>query len=275
MTSKDTFTRIAGFAGSLTRWIVARIAFAFITLVGMVALNSNLHITAGAFAEDYKVAAVKLGWALLALFLYKPFLTLCDGKAAEELSMDRLSFPRFAAGTAIALMMLALPVLVLVMLGRAPMLYATPNSLMLATAIALQAAIIEEIIFRGFLLQLLLKFLHPILAALLVALIFAASHLDGRGSIGLLSVFLAGLTMTAAFFVSRSLWLPIGIHFGWDFVIFVMQYFPAVIPNSPRASLASGIEATVLVGVETIVLAAVVTVVAWNAMKPNRQAKLV
>lgn len=94
-----------------------------------------------------------------------------------------------------------------------------------------KAAIFEELIFRGVILYLLIKRLGIKWGTILSAVAFGIYHwfsyeMFGRGLIPMLYVFLltgaAGLLFAYAFARSKSLWLPLGLHFGWIFVSIVI-----------------------------------------------------
>jgi membrane protease YdiL (CAAX protease family) len=77
----------------------------------------------------------------------------------------------------------------------------------------------EELLSRGYHLQNLSDGLNRFWGIVLSSLIFAVLHLSNPGfSIpALLGLFLSGLFFCYAVFQSRGLWLPIGLHIGWNF----------------------------------------------------------
>jgi membrane protease YdiL (CAAX protease family) len=86
----------------------------------------------------------------------------------------------------------------------------------------IQSPLLEEVIFRGFLFQTLIDrwSLRP--AIILSSILFALAHLSSLNSgfpwwAVIISTFLAGLMFAQAYLVHNSLWIPVGIHFGWVF----------------------------------------------------------
>jgi len=81
-------------------------------------------------------------------------------------------------------------------------------------------ALVEEILFRGVLFRLPERSLGTRWALLLSAAIFALAHLPNAGItvLAVLNTALAGLLFAAAYLATRRLWLPIGIHFAWNFI---------------------------------------------------------
>jgi membrane protease YdiL (CAAX protease family) len=87
-------------------------------------------------------------------------------------------------------------------------------------AIAAQAAILEELLVRGIILRLLCERFGDIAALVISALLFGALHLANPHSSLLIAAGLAaqaGVLLGAAYLLTRHLWLPIGLHFAWNF----------------------------------------------------------
>jgi uncharacterized protein len=83
------------------------------------------------------------------------------------------------------------------------------------------AATGEEMIFRGYAFQLLIEKIGAFATVLPVAVIFGLSHASNPNSsrIGVLNTILWGVVLGYAFLRSRDLWLPIGLHFGWNVIL--------------------------------------------------------
>jgi membrane protease YdiL (CAAX protease family) len=83
-------------------------------------------------------------------------------------------------------------------------------------------ALLEENLFRGFLFQRFVAGAGPWAAQLALALLFALGHWDNPGMDGITRVVasvelaLAALMLGLAYLRTRSLALPVGIHFGWN-----------------------------------------------------------
>lgn len=86
------------------------------------------------------------------------------------------------------------------------------------------AALLEELLFRGFLFQRLLDGIGVWRAQLLVAGLFALAHWGNPGMEGAtrvwatLDIGLAAAMLGMAYLRTRSLALPIGLHLGWNWV---------------------------------------------------------
>ncbi|KUL75664.1 MULTISPECIES: CPBP family intramembrane glutamic endopeptidase [unclassified Streptomyces] len=83
------------------------------------------------------------------------------------------------------------------------------------------AAATEEIIFRGLLFRLLERVTGTYIALILSGLVFGAMHLlnDDATVAGALAIAIeAGAMLAAAYAATRNLWLPMGVHFAWNFM---------------------------------------------------------
>jgi membrane protease YdiL (CAAX protease family) len=79
----------------------------------------------------------------------------------------------------------------------------------------------EELLFRGYAFQILLSRLGPFATILPVSVLFALAHFSNPGmtSLALLNTGLWGIALGYAFWRSGDLWLPIGLHFGWNWML--------------------------------------------------------
>ena len=86
------------------------------------------------------------------------------------------------------------------------------------------AAALEELLFRGFVFQRLVDGAGVTVAQLLMAVLFAIAHWGNPGMHGATEIWatmdtiLGGLLLGFAYLRTGSLALPIGIHFGWNWV---------------------------------------------------------
>jgi len=79
----------------------------------------------------------------------------------------------------------------------------------------------EELLFRGFGFQVLLRALGGWTTVLPVGIIFAALHAGNPNAtwLGLANTAGFGILFGYAFLRSHDIWLPIGLHFGWNFTL--------------------------------------------------------
>lgn len=91
------------------------------------------------------------------------------------------------------------------------------------TAFVACAAAFEEILFRGYPFQLLWSRLGLPVALGLSAGLFALAHLGNPGltPLAFVNLALAGILLALVYVRTRSLWLAIGVHAGWNWVLAV------------------------------------------------------
>jgi len=79
----------------------------------------------------------------------------------------------------------------------------------------------EEIFFRGYGFQLLVDGLGPSAAVVPVGVIFGLLHLSNESAtwFGAANTAGFGILLGYAYLRSRDLWLPVGLHFGWNFTL--------------------------------------------------------
>jgi membrane protease YdiL (CAAX protease family) len=79
----------------------------------------------------------------------------------------------------------------------------------------------EELLFRGYGLQILIASVGPWATILPLGILFGALHLGNPSATYLSSAITAGfgILFGYAYLRSRDLWLPIGLHFGWNFTL--------------------------------------------------------
>jgi CAAX protease family protein len=85
---------------------------------------------------------------------------------------------------------------------------------------ALMGAIVEETVARGFLFRLVQTAVGTWIAVLVSSALFGAAHAANPGATWTSSVAIAleaGVLLAAAYAVTGRLWLPIGLHAGWNF----------------------------------------------------------
>ena len=78
----------------------------------------------------------------------------------------------------------------------------------------------EELVFRGVIFRVLEDSLGTALAIALSAALFGLMHMANPGATPVSTIAIAleaGAMLAAAYAWSRSLWLPIGLHFAWNF----------------------------------------------------------
>lgn len=96
-------------------------------------------------------------------------------------------------------------------------------SLGFSAVFILLAAAFEEIMMRGYVLNMLMAKYSAATAIVVSSLIFVALHAgnlikDPIGIMGAVNIFVASILMSVAYLRTGALWLPIGVHAGWNFM---------------------------------------------------------
>ncbi|MFJ8149886.1 lysostaphin resistance A-like protein [Streptomyces sp. NPDC096094] len=82
------------------------------------------------------------------------------------------------------------------------------------------AAVAEEVVYRGVLFRIIEEHTGTYIALVLTGVVFGLSHLLNENATlwGAIAIAIeAGFMLAAAYAATRTLWLPIGLHFGWNF----------------------------------------------------------
>jgi membrane protease YdiL (CAAX protease family) len=214
---------MAPFENPVTRLgIVLRVAFfAGIVVAGLWVFGRALSIFG---------AVVEATIGLFATGLLSNFLTMriFDRRPLTDIGIGggRASRMNFAIGAVLgagaAALMLSAP-----LLGGAGHLVLRPAgsfawpSLVFYLAVMVFGAAGEEMIFRGYAFQLLVQRMGPFATVLPVGVVFGIVHSwnPNATSWGVLNTILWGILLGYSFLRSRDLWLPIGLHYGWNVVL--------------------------------------------------------
>lgn len=147
-----------------------------------------------------------------------------DRQAVGSLGLNPAGAPqRFAGGAILGAAIILAAVGVLMALGvarRLPLSQAPMMTLGLASVATLINAFTQEILFQGHLLPSLLRRTTPVVALLASGVVFVLIHGPAAfmDPIPGMNIFLAAILLGAARLRTGSLWLGLGIHFGWNFV---------------------------------------------------------
>jgi len=121
------------------------------------------------------------------------------------------------AGAAVAIFLIALGTR---MAGeeRVPASPMWPVNLLFVLVVLAFGAVGEELLFRGYAFQLLVRTMGEFAAVLPVSVLFGIAHMNNRSvtPMAILNTIVWGVLLGYAFLRTRTLWLPIGLHFGWN-----------------------------------------------------------
>lgn len=190
--------------------LLAVAAVAFLGGQGVAAVLGNPWPTLAAGLLTSVVAVLVYGWVV----------RRTERRPVTEVAW-RAAAPGIALGTAIGVATFGAVIVNIAFLGYYKV--NGPGPVMGAVGLVgymAAAAVTEELLFRGVLFRITERRLGTWLAMLLTALLFGAYHLlnpDASVWGAVAIVIEAGGMLTAAYVATRRLWVPIGLHFGWNF----------------------------------------------------------
>jgi membrane protease YdiL (CAAX protease family) len=217
-----------GILGKIIHYPLVRIILGCFGLIaGVSAMQSIVTQPLRAMASLDKLQALPwlllymLGSMLAAFECYLAYVHIVERRRATELTPVGAG-RKVSAGLLLGGALFTATLVILWPLGA---FRATPqpNWLVLAVALAINivGAVVEELLLRGILLRIAEEAVGTWLALASSVLVFGLLHAgDPTASIATI-VFVAlagGLLTSAAYIMTRTLWLPIGIHAGWDLV---------------------------------------------------------
>lgn len=90
-----------------------------------------------------------------------------------------------------------------------------------SAGILLPAAASEEFIFRGYPFQRLVDAWGALIPAVGISALFGLAHANNPNAtwFSTVNTVLAGIWLAVAYLKTRALWLPVGVHFSWNFVM--------------------------------------------------------
>jgi membrane protease YdiL (CAAX protease family) len=166
------------------------------------------------------VIAIVLGWAYGRLFESLPFESL-------GLEVSRNGAKHFLIGMVVGSIAIGSAMLIAVIGGGLSLSVnhessgpAIATTLLTTLIIFLVAALSEETLFRGYLLQTFVRSELSWFGIALTSLLFASAHSSNPGTTGLAfaNTVVAGVWFAIAYIKTRDLWFPLGVHFAWNWL---------------------------------------------------------
>jgi membrane protease YdiL (CAAX protease family) len=169
-------------------------------------------LTAGALGVGYLCARFfeALPWKSLGLTFQTPWLRdLVLGSVIGFLSLAMsVAIATAAGGFSFTL-------------SKTDMLWAMARSVGGSAVLFIIAALAEEALFRGYPLQTFSRARLAWLGAFLTSVPFAIAHLwnPNAGRLPFVNTALAGIWLAIAYFRTRNLWFPLGVHWSWNWAL--------------------------------------------------------
>ena len=180
------------------------------------------------YVQDLIFRGMLLAAALIASFICTRLLDGLPWRAVG-LWFHKSWFRDFVIGSLIGVLSLALATLIATLggglrfsLSGRELIFPVLKTLVLSGALFIIAALAEEALLRGYPLQTMTRVRLFILGAIITSVTFAALHMGNpnfRLGIPVLNLVIAGIWFAVAYWRTRSLWLPLGIHWAWNWAL--------------------------------------------------------
>jgi membrane protease YdiL (CAAX protease family) len=159
------------------------------------------------------------------------FMRYLDRQPLVSLGLQAQGWlPRFVLGLGLGAGLIGLVLAAMATAGWLEVEPGRPDLLaFLASALSWAAlSFVEELTFRGYILQGLARAWAMPVAVAISSLLFGLVHLIDPNVqlLAILNISVAGLFFAVAYLVTRSLWLPAGIHVGWNLAEIHVLGFP-------------------------------------------------
>lgn len=158
--------------------------------------------------------------AVLTLVLYRWVLRLTKDETVTDVTREGV-FAGLGGGTLVGVLLFACVIVNIAFLGYYKVDgMGSPTGAVGLFGFMAAAAVTEEVLFRGVLFRFIERGAGTWIAVVASSVLFGLWHLPNPNAsllgIAIITVGAGGL-LAVAYVATRSLWLPIGIHFGWNF----------------------------------------------------------
>ena len=189
--------------------LVAVLAVSFLGNLALAAVGDN----------PWLALVVGLATAVLAVLVYAWVVRRTEHRVPVEVALKGAA-PAIGWGTLLGVALFSLVIVNLAFLGSYTVhgLGTTTGAVALLGFMA-TVAVTEELMFRGVLFRIVEGWTGTWIALTLTSVLFGAVHLlNPNASLwGTLAIAIeAGTMLTAAYVATRKLWVPIGLHLGWN-----------------------------------------------------------
>jgi membrane protease YdiL (CAAX protease family) len=164
--------------------------------------------------------AVVIGWSAAGFAVYSWLVRLIERRPVTELALPGMG-KELGIGLLIGAGLYTASVLVLIIMDIYKIQGLNPVSYMLpAVAMALSAAVFEELLFRGVLFRIVEEWLGSWISLVVSSLVFGLVHLMNPAATMTGAIFIAveaGILLGAAYMLTQRLWMSMGFHFAWNY----------------------------------------------------------
>jgi len=199
--------------------LLFRLLLLGVVFFGVVLVNGLVNGAAG----TVPVLGLFTGFIAAAgiVWFYRFVVRKVEHREADELSLHDVKGPG-GKGFALGAGMFAVVVALIAMFGGYSITgWGSFGGMLSIFGLMASVSIAEELLFRGVLFRIVENLLGTWGALVISGALFGTIHLLNPHATlwGAISIAIeAGLMLGAAYAATRTLWMPIGLHFGWNFV---------------------------------------------------------
>jgi membrane protease YdiL (CAAX protease family) len=198
---------------------VLRVAYVVVLKVGPT-IPGEAFVADAIFRLTMLIAALGAGYLCARLFEGLPWRSL-------GLTFHRSWFRDLLIGCVVGFAALLLAVVIATAAGGLSFTFGGSGvgimrSLVGSAVLLFFAALAEEALFRGYVLQTFTRAQLTVLGVLLTSVPFALVHLSNPNvvpGVTFANTALAGIWLAAAYLRTRSLWFPLGVHWMWNWAL--------------------------------------------------------
>ncbi|WP_456313826.1 CPBP family intramembrane glutamic endopeptidase [Pseudomonas shirazensis] len=197
--------------------ILALLTFMAVVIIGQQIAVKLLDLTS--LDKDYRNLLKGLFVSISCIFSYILFFKKYDKRVVTEFATNRLVKNLFI-GFAVGFILQSFTILVIYLNGSYSVVKINPISFILIPfALMFTVAIIEEVLVRGIIFRIIEEKLGSYISLTFSSVLFGVLHLANPNVtlISAICITTAGFLMGATFIYSRNLWMPIALHFAWNF----------------------------------------------------------
>jgi membrane protease YdiL (CAAX protease family) len=208
----------------LRHWAVRLLLFFFSLLVlyalSQIAALELVGKHGPVSSRPWMMILASLATSAALIFAYQLLVRWLEKRPTTELTLAGAA-PQLFAGTIIGVVLFSLVIGTLVVSGHGRV--TLPAAIIFpfaGFAISILSGVGEELLFRGALFRIVEERWGTLVALLTSAAFFGAIHGGNPGATAISSIAIAleaGLLLALAYTATRTLWLPIGLHFAWNF----------------------------------------------------------
>jgi membrane protease YdiL (CAAX protease family) len=191
-----------------------------LTYIGPPVIATIFKPHMSAYPKDLVLLGLAAASVVLSLLTYRALVRWTEKRQAVEIAASG-AVGHFLLGSLIGLGLFCIVYAVFLAMGIATFKgFGSTQGLGIALALSISSGVCEELIMRGGVFRIMEQGAGTLVALLFSAALFGALHRMNPGATTLSSIAIAveaGILLAAAYALTRSLWLAIGLHFAWNF----------------------------------------------------------